>query len=153
MSLLKSCCESTCICFSLLLFVCAISFLAISLSPATSPLVIFTSRPRTEVANLPSVEFDSGGHQLTRYSITLPVSLHPRETKVLTFHVRLLDREWLQVNVAWPWYSNERLPWDLRQRYCVLNLRNLLDFLLLNDFGFPNSQRQFSKNIGRSGLL
>ena len=130
MSLPKSCCETTCICFSLLLLVCAISFLAISLSPASSPLVIFTSRPCTEVANLPSVEIDSCGDLLTHYSITLLVSSH---------------RERLQVDVAWPWYGNECLPWDLRQRYCVLNLRHLLGFLLLYDFGFPNSRRQYSK--------
>ena len=114
-----------------MLLVGAISFLAISSSPATSLLVIFTSWPRTEVANLPSVKIDSCGHLLTRYSITLPVSSHPRETKVLTFHVTLLDRERLQVDVAWPWYGNKRLPWDLRQRHCVLNLRHLLGFLLL----------------------
>ena len=79
---------------------CATSFLALILSPSTKPLVIFTSRPRSEVENLPEVEIDSCGHLLARYSITLPVSSHPRETKVVTFHVRLLDRERLQIDVA-----------------------------------------------------
>ena len=44
-----SCCETTFICLFLLLLVCAISFLAVTLSPATTPLYIFTSRPWAEV--------------------------------------------------------------------------------------------------------
>ena len=100
MSSPKSCCETASICICLILLVCAASFLALSLSPVSKTPVIFTSRPRSEVENLPKVEIDSCGHILTRYSITLPVSSHPRETKVITFHVRLLNREWLQVDVA-----------------------------------------------------
>ena len=46
MSSPKSCCETASICICLLLLVCATSFLAISLSPRTKPLVIFTTRSR-----------------------------------------------------------------------------------------------------------
>ena len=63
--------------------------------------MIFTSQPWSEVENLPSVEIDSCGHLLTQYSITLPVSFHPRETQVVTFHVRLVHQERLQIDVAW----------------------------------------------------
>ena len=91
MSSPKSCSETASNCICLILLVCATSFLALSLFPVSKPLVIFTSQPRSEVVNLPKVEIDLCGHILTRYSITLPVSSHPRETKVIMFHVRLLN--------------------------------------------------------------
>lgn len=91
-------CETTFICIFLLLLVCAIGFLSVTLSPASKTLIIFTSRPRTEVKNLPLVEIDSCGHILIRFSITLSVSSHSRETKVVTFHVRLLNRERLEID-------------------------------------------------------
>ena len=96
-----SCWETTFICFFLSLLVCAIGFLAVTLLPASEPLVIFPSRPRIEVKNLLLLEIDSCGNILTWYSITLPSSSHPRETKVITFHVRLLHRERLEIGAAW----------------------------------------------------
>ena len=151
MSSPKSCCGATCICICLLLLVCATSFLAISLSLASKRLVIFTPWPRSEDENLPSVEIDSCGHLLTRCSITLSVSSHPR--KVVTFHVRLLDRERLQVDVAWQWHKQKHIFGFLLERYSLPNFGNIFFVLLLHYLGLPHTSRKHRKKIGKSKLF
>ena len=118
---------SSFICIFLLQLVCAIGFLAVTLSQANKPLVIFTSRPRTEVENLPLVKIGSCSHLLTRYSITLLVGSHPCKTKVFTFHVRLLNRERLLST----WHK-----WIMLQLlfiYSFFYFLNILVFFTKND--------------------